>query len=224
MEINDRLLGAYAGLGLGHWHLGEEAKALDHLRMATRLEPNSALLFSEVARIRGQFKRGRAGAPDADHWIDDAANAYREQLDGHANHAQWHYQLGQLLSHAGDGAAATEHYREAVTINPAYQKAWIKLALLHGDAGESQEAFRAVGFALNPDAELIRLHYQLAIIFTLPTRFDICLDQLEGKADAKRPLADARANVQLALENLGLLDPVASGWQAAPPAQETPVA
>jgi hypothetical protein len=58
---------------------------------------------------------------------------------------------------------------------------------------------------------LIWLHYQLSLSFTLPMRFDLSLEAVEQSRDTVAPNADTQANIRLALETVGLLDPIGVG-------------
>ena len=231
-EINDRLLAAYTGLGLAQLRLGQQKEGQASIAMAARIEPNSPLLFSEVARVRRHLMHTDRNhtentipavsstlvggdEPGVD-WLDDTIATYRQLLASRSNHAQWHYQVGLLLRQRGDLPAATSHYQQAVTINAAYSRAWVKLALALHEAGRQAEVITALERSISPGPELIQLHYQLAAVFTLPARFEISVDQLEAQMDAIQPRAEVRANIRLALENMNLLDPISAGLLTTP--------
>jgi len=222
VDINDRLLAAYAGLGFAQFRTGSRSQAEASLRMALGVEPNSSLLFSEVARIRQNLAAIRRSAPlqedapgdteDAragdDDWLAQEIERYRQRLGSRPNHAHWHYELALLLRHAGEVEKAISHYGQVVTINAAYAKAWTKLALLRQQQDQWEETVDALERGIDPGRDLIRLHYELALSFTLPARFDLTLEHLEQTMDAAQPIADVGANIQLALETVGLVDVV----------------
>jgi tetratricopeptide (TPR) repeat protein len=227
VEINDRLLDTYTGLALARKDLGNEHEAASAMRMAAGIEPNSPLLFSEVIRLRGascadrshKHEGGSASAEgstfrsarSADDWLTKEIQAYQRHLRQRSNHTQWHYELGLLLRQRGELDEAIAHYRQALLINPAYTKAWVQLALILHQQGRSAEAFEAVDCGSNPGTELIWLHYQLSLSFTLPMRFDLSLEAVEQSRDTVAPNADTQANIRLALETVGLLDPIGVG-------------
>ena len=51
VEINDRLLTACVGLGIAQHEMGHTDEAMASFEMASSVEPNSTLLFSETARL-----------------------------------------------------------------------------------------------------------------------------------------------------------------------------
>ena len=52
VELNDRLLTAYVGLGVAQLQNGESEEAQSTFEMASSVEPNSTMLFGEIARLQ----------------------------------------------------------------------------------------------------------------------------------------------------------------------------
>ena len=52
LELNDRLLSAYVGIGVAQHASGRMPEAVASFDMARNIEPNSTLLFSEVAHMQ----------------------------------------------------------------------------------------------------------------------------------------------------------------------------
>ena len=128
IELNDRILGAYVGMGVAQQAMGQTEEALASFEMAAGIEPNSTLLFSEIARLQlkvSAAQQARAylepsaiaqapqGPPEAKvrDLVDQQIHNVRAVLCEHPHHADLHYRLGLLLRQSGDlsGAIASFH-------------------------------------------------------------------------------------------------------------------
>lgn len=232
IEINDRLVDAYVGLGVSQQACGSPGDAVASFDAAAMIEPNSDLLFSEMAKLQLRVSAAEqrrqhmtvtrtsdSNGADRDHG-DVVDPLVRVQIDNlragiaaHPAHADLHYRLGVLLRHAGDGAGAIRAFAEAVAINPHYIKALVRLGLTLRDAGDTRGAIRAFERALELDQESIDLHYQLGLMFADEGQFAAALDRFEY-ATKHDPHNEAYlANLALALQNMGLLDRASATWQ-----------
>ncbi|MCH8966058.1 MAG: tetratricopeptide repeat protein, partial [Planctomycetes bacterium] len=230
LELNDRILTAYVGLGVTQLAMGRSDDAHESFGMASDIEPNSTLLFGETARLQlmasaaHQVHRylspptvaARPGGPldnDVVDLIDTQRDNVRTALCAHPHHADLHYRLGLLLRHQGDLSGSIEAFREALKINPEYTKAGTKLGLALRESGRFDEAIEAFERTLQLDPNAIDLHYQLGLIFADRGEFALALDRFE-EATAKVPnKVDYVANLALALANMGLLDRASATWQ-----------
>ncbi len=230
IEINDRILSAYVGLGVAQQALGKTEDAQASLEMAAEIEPNSTVLFSEMARLQLRV----SAAAQADRYLspraiaatpqgpldDDVATVVQRQiaslratLKEHPNHADLHYRLGLLLRHDGDLVGAIDAFYQATSINPQYLAALTKLALALRETGRTDEAMNVLKRALEVDPESIDLHYQLGLMFADRNEFASALDRFEYTVAKEPHNLDYIANVVLALQNMGLLDRASAGWQ-----------
>ena len=108
---------------------------------------------------------------------------------------------------------AIASFREALQINPNYVKATIKLGLALMEAGDREEALRTMRRALDAQPRDVELHYQLGLMFADAQQFGLALEQFEDALSEDRRDIDIHANIALALQNMGLLDRAAAGWQ-----------
>ena len=230
IEINDRIVTAYVGMAVAQQAMGKTEDAQASVEMASGIEPNSTLLFSEMARLQlkvsaaQQAKRyaspeAVAGAPDGPR--DPEVAAIMEQqiarlravVREHPNHADLHYRLGLLLRHNGDLGGAIESFLQAVTINPQYLKAIIKLAFALREAGRPEAAIEVAQRALSIDPQSIDLHYQLGLMFADKNQFALALDRFDHAVREAPQNLDYVANLALALQNMGLMDRAAEAWR-----------
>jgi len=228
LEINDRLLGAYVGIGVCQQSQGRTEEALASLDMARNIEPNSTLLFSEVARM--QLKA--AASAEADAYLC-AGPAKKESTDSHhlpdlisrqiarirqtiverPNHADLHYRLGLLLRNRGQIEEAIEAFRRAVAINPCYMKALIKLGLALKEIGQTDEAIDVFRQATRIEGNYADLHYQLGLLFAQRCQFEMAVEHYEAAVRSNAQNIDFQANLALALQSLGLIDRAGATWQ-----------
>lgn len=229
LEINDRLLSAYVGIGVARHAQGQRDEALDSFQMAQNIEPNSTLLFSEIARMQLKTAARREGdrlfdlAP-ADAPVDsDAAeptdllsqqiDRLRRAIAAQPNHADLHYRLGLLFRNRGQIEDAVASFRAAVAINPSYVKALIKLGLALSELGRAEEAIEVLKQAAYIQPDYIDLHYQLGLLFVQRHQFEIAVEHFERAVSGHPTNVSFQANLALALQNMGLIDRALATWQ-----------
>jgi tetratricopeptide (TPR) repeat protein len=128
------------------------------------------------------------------------------------NHPDVHYRLALLLRHRGKLDDAVEHLEEAVTINPCYCKALIKLGLALFEADRTDEAICRLQQALELHPEYVDLHYQLGLIFAGRQEFELAVEHFDQAVNARPNNLDYRENLAIALENMGLIDRSKAMW------------
>lgn len=236
LEINDRLLTAYVGIGVAQHMAGRKDESLASLEMARNIEPNSMLLFSEVARMHLKAAAGKQAntflsfteAPlpvDAESETGEecggvVADLISEQIDRltqaverSPNHADLHYRLGLLLRNRGQIEDAISAFRSAVAINPTYMKALIKLGMALNENDQQEEALKVLQRALEIQPDYVDLHYQIGLLFAQRNQFEMAVEHYE-RAVEKNPASVAfQANLALALQNMGLVDRANASWQ-----------
>lgn len=93
----------------------------------------------------------------------EARHAYERALDLDPRHADAHVNLGRILHHAGDPAAAEAHYRAALDV-AAHPTAAYDLGVALEDQGRSEEAARAYRRVIASEPDFLEAHYNLARI------------------------------------------------------------
>jgi tetratricopeptide (TPR) repeat protein len=223
VELNDRLMLAFVGLGLSQHAAGSRHEALATFDLAASLEPSTALLFAEAARLhlkaeqQGQIGMG-GRVPTADDGdvdlLREALRRHERALQVHPNRADLHYHYGLLLRQMGRSEEAVAAFRRAVAINPQYAKALIKLGLLLKELGQVDEAVDVFQRALLINREYVDVHYQLGLLFAQRSRFELAVEEFERAVAGNAGNLSFRANLALALQNIGMVDRAAATWRA----------
>jgi len=230
VEINDEALNAYVGLAVAQHQAGHYERADASLEMAAAIEPNTAMLFSETARL---FLKAKAGEEAAKHLDPRSMTARAEQIGSPAvrdlteqaiarhvkaieerpTHADLHYRLGLLLRHQGCLEEAIASLRRAVEINPNYTKALIKLGMTLHESGQTDEAIGMLTRAVELDPRSGELNYQLGLMFADQDLFGLAVEQFDDAIRKDGDDPDYHANLALALQNMGLIDRATYTWQ-----------
>jgi superkiller protein 3 len=228
LELNDRLLSAYVGIGVAQHASGRTAEALSSFEMARNIEPNSTLLFSEVARMHlkaaagqqsGRFILGSTPAVEKDtpeHVTDllsQQIQRVRDAITQNPNHADLHYRLGLLLRNRGQLDDAIASFRQAATINPTYMKALIKLGLALSEADQTEEAIEVFKQATDVRPDYVDLHYQIGLLFVQRNQFEMAVEHFEQAVSGNPGNVAFQANLALSLQNMGLIDRAQATWQ-----------
>lgn len=229
VELNDNLLAAYVGLGVSQFEAGHLRDAEATFKAASQVEPNSSMLFSEVAKLQlksmaaeqvdaywGPMAGGKVDAErsaPADELLDRQIAKHREGLRARPHHADLHYQLGLLLRQRGQLAGAAESFQKALSINRNYLKAIVKLGITQFEMGHEDVAVKTFRAALEDHPHDVELHYQLGLIFADQNKFVQAVEQYESALRQDGQNVDLHAHLALALQNMGLLDRAAACWE-----------
>lgn len=228
LELNDRLLSAYVGIGVAQHAAGRTDEALASFEMARNIEPNSTLLFSEVARMHLKSAASReanrflpspttganASEPlEVADLLTQQVDRLREAIKRNPNHADLHYRLGLLLRNRGQVEDAVASFQQAVQINPAYMKAMIKLGLALSELDRIEEAVEVLKQAVDVRPDYLDLHYQLGLLFVQRHQFEMAVEHFDRAASGNPTNVAFQANLALALQNMGLIDRAQATWQ-----------
>lgn len=217
VELNDRLLLGLVGLTLAQRACGREREADATLTLAGGLEPNSTLLMSEATRLHLKAEalatqRGDSAAVSSgtstleDTFLFEAIQRHRQGAINCPGDADLHYRYGVLLRQVGQVEQASEALAEAVRLAPGCARALLRLGLVQAERGQRPESAVALQAAFAADERQIELHYQLAILFSDRARFQLALERIEHTAASECQAAEQRANLTLALQNVGMVD------------------
>jgi tetratricopeptide (TPR) repeat protein len=226
LEINDRLLSAYVGIGVAQHAQGSDKEAKASFEMARNIEPNSTLLFSEVARMHLKAAASKEAnrylnpTPSNEPTPDQRPDLISQQIDRlneaitqNPNHADLHYRLGLLHRNRGQIEDAINSFRKATTINPSYMKALIKLGLALGEMDRIDEAVAVFDQALEVRPDYLDLHYQAGLLFAQRHRFEMAVEHFDRAVAGNPRNVSFQANLALALQNMGLIDRAQATWQ-----------
>ena len=228
VEVNDSLLLSYVGLGVAHAAGGRRAEAVNSFELAAAIEPNSTILFAEMARMQLKAAADEfAEAPDSGppptalHVELDDGDLMRRQLDRHAECVRRHpddadvrFRYGVLLRSEDRGAEALEQFAGAVEINPSYVQAIIRLGITQQELGLADEAIETFRRALEISPEHVQVHYRLGLLYTDRRQLEQAVSYMEAAAGEAPGNKQVRASLALALQNMGLMDRTAATWRS----------
>jgi tetratricopeptide (TPR) repeat protein len=174
------LLPAHLNLGILLLEEGRAADALEHLQRVADQQPEH---FS--AQVN------RAAALAALNRVPEARQAYERALQLKPDDAATHSALGKLLAPA-DAAAAEEHLRRAIALDPSVEDARLALAeVLEARAAQGADSLAEAAaiyreyLAAHPERGDLRLH--LAGIYISQKRFADAIPELEAARALERP-------------------------------------
>lgn len=229
VELNDRLILAFVGLGVAQHAQGRDAEAHATFDLAASLEPNSTLLFSETNRLQFKSELRGGGEPaenvgpqtatDAEtdstaQMLSLAIQRHEQALLHRPNHADLHYRHGLLLRQAGKPEQAIGAFQNALRINPHYAKALVKLGVCFKELGRVDEAVTTFTRAVTLGMDYVDIHYQLGLLFAQRSRFDLAVEEFDQAATGNVRNMSIKANLALALQNLGMLDRAQATWRS----------
>ena len=216
VEINDDIVDAYIGLARAQLLADEVDNALSTLYLAAAIQDNSTLLFSETAILHLQTtlqdESEPAGEGGAAIEIADVIKAHESQMANTPESADIHYKYGILMLIAGEMGRAVESFERALEINPTHHRARTKLVLcLH----ETDRQALATDILIKSEAislDILELHYKTAILYCDRPKFAEALAHLRSTMKNNFTEPDAVVNVEVVLENLGLIDRAVATW------------
>ncbi len=224
IEINDRLLNAYVGLAVAQYHLGQNTRASQTVDLASAIEPNSSMLFAEVARLelkasaaheaREYLTQNADNREIANQLLEIQTQRFTQAIEEHPERADWNYRLGLLLKAQGRLTQAAEYFKRAVEINPDYVKALVKLALVLKELGETEQAKQYLERAMILEPSYSDVHYQLGLIYAKQSEYQLAIEHFQKSLESNGRNINALSAMAQALENIGLRSQASLAWQS----------
>jgi pentatricopeptide repeat protein len=224
IDANDRLLNAYIGLAVAQDRTKDIEKSQETIELAVAIEPNTTMLFAEIARL--ELKA--SGVSEAADYLTGKENhqqlskellaiqidRFAEAVENHPERANWHYRYGLLLKSQGQTAAAAEEFAKAVEINPQFAKAIVKLGLAAYELGKKDEARTWLAQGVMAASSEMDDYYQLGLIYADQTRYYLAIEEFEDSQRKSGQEIDAMAAMDQALEDIGMKDQARASWQS----------
>lgn len=216
-ELNDRVVDAYIGLALAQKLSGNRQQAEATLSLAGAIQPNSAILFAQTASLR--FRQGKDHSPYLTEDNDDddlniVIQAHRNELIDQPHNPDLHHRLGMLLMGINNPPEAIKAFRQALELNPTFDRAKNKLITCLYETGQKQEALDILGDSPEPiDAQTLELHYRTALLYCDKIKFASSLMDMQNYTDDNLAENHPAFNVSIILQNLGLLDRTVATWE-----------
>jgi tetratricopeptide (TPR) repeat protein len=213
-EMNDRVVDAYVGLALAQKLAGQTEQAAATLSLAAAIQPNSALLFAQTAALR--FSRNSLSYDSQTDQSDELAtiiNAHRTELVDDPHNPDLHHRLGLLLMSIGRLDEAAKAFRQALEINPTFDRSRNKLIICLFETDRRAEALDMLTPPNCLDKNLLDLHYRTALLYCDRIRFASSLIDMQNFIDSNLTCDQPTHNISIVLQNLGLLDRTVATWE-----------
>lgn len=217
VEINDKIVEAYTGLAAAQKLAGRATEALSTLSLASAIQPNSAFLFAETAKLilRAALEANLLPAPDDGPTLEQTViAAHHRHLARFPHNPDLHYRLGILYMHAGRLDNALECFNAALSINPTFGRAATKLALCLFETGHKDKALTLVTPEHQYDSKTLDLYYRTALLYCNRVKFASSLINLQRQIESNLgSTLEPTTNISIVLQNLGLSDTVGLTWE-----------
>ncbi|MHC4124598.1 MAG: tetratricopeptide repeat protein [Planctomycetota bacterium] len=218
VEINDQIVDAYIGLSIAQKSVNKETEAMETLSLAVAIQPNSSILFAEVATLliktamdsSYQLVKDDFNNEDLLYFVIEAHN---QQIKS-SQDPDLYYRLGMLLMSIKNFNKAVKCFQKAIEFNPTYSRARTKLAICYYEANKKQKALREIPSSTPCyDKDILELHYNTALLYCDKVKFASSLMNLQRSMEDNFASQDITANVAIILQNLGLLNRVTAMWE-----------
>lgn len=123
------------------------------------------------------------------------------------NHAEIFYRLGLICRALGDLPAAARALRRVLAIQPHYTRAAVRLAATLDQLHQSADSTEVLAKSCLSEGSTLRGIYRLGLASVDARQFDRAAQTIAS------PHTDARANLALALGEMGLLDETRREWK-----------
>ena len=215
VEINDNIVDAYIGVATAQKLAGSFSDALATLSLAAAIQPNSSFLFAETAKLllKAVISENVSFSEDSTDLLNAVIEAHQQQINRRPQNPDLYYRLGVLLTSAGHISNAIDSFQTALEINPTYARAKSKLSVCLLEAGQTEAALDQLTAPEYLDRDTLALHYKTALLYCNRIKFASSLINLDRYMVNIFASTDATVNISIVLQNLGLLDRVASMWE-----------
>ncbi|HOK96018.1 MAG TPA: tetratricopeptide repeat protein [Anaerohalosphaeraceae bacterium] len=216
-DINEEIVDAYMGLAIAQETSDHSEAALETLSLASAILQNSILLYSESACLQFQSVIDETFTDTAGRTIvsaNDVIKAYKEQLKYSGSRPDVNYKYGILMIGENNLPLASCLFEKTLDINPMYYRARHKLALCAFMDGHPQKALKILRNNPSAGKTVFEKYYQLSILYSNRKKFSEAIRQLSVlETSDMADLSQTQANLEIILENLGLIDRTMTSWQ-----------
>lgn len=219
-EINDEIVDAYLGLVKALKLSGQECEAIQTLSLASSIQQNSTLLYSESATLHFQsvLDKNITTKKESDKpivLINDVIRAYQEQLKKYPTRPDIHYKHGILMMVENNLPLAISEFQNVLPLNPIHYRALNKLVICYFDNGRPE---KAVDVLIDEDtnySSFLEMYYKTSILYCDKEAFGKAIKKLNLIKAVENPYqgTEVRENLEIILENLGLLDRTFTNWK-----------
>ena len=218
-EINDEIVDAYLGLAKAQHLCGDVSDSMQTMSLASSIQQNSTLLYSESATLHFQSVMDEKFPTNetSDKTIvlmNDVIKAYQNQLKSCPTRPDVHYKYGILMMVENNLPMAVSSFQNVLPLNPIHYRAMNKLAVCQFDNGRPETAMEILINDKQMDSSTFEMYYQTSILYCDKEAFAAAMKKLHlVKATEHSQGNEIRANLEIILENLGLVDRAFTNWQ-----------
>ncbi|MCI0498439.1 MAG: tetratricopeptide repeat protein [Planctomycetales bacterium] len=218
-DINEEILDAYMGLAVAQKAGGRAKEAMETLSLASAIQQNSILLFSESACLQFQsiMDEKNADKPASDKDIvsvGDVIRVYQEQFKRSGSRPDVSYKYGLLMMGEHNLPMAASLFQNTLELNPIYFRAHQKLVLCAYDEGQPEKAIKMLACTESFGACVYERYYRLSVLYTNKKTFTEAVKRLNRIRSADMAdAAETQVNLEIVLENLGLIDRTFTSWE-----------
>ncbi|AQT69149.1 tetratricopeptide repeat protein [Anaerohalosphaera lusitana] len=218
VEINDEIVDAYAGLAAAQELSGDSDAAYGTLSLASAIQQNTVLLFAETASLNllailrhtGEDCDYKSGSGQL---LKRVLDAHRKKILHKPDSADGQYKYGILMLAAGDREQARVAFEKALQINPTHYRARTKLTMCLFEMDQKRRAINNLTTLDSLERESLNLHYQTALLYCDRRKFADALGTLNNHVQERIAGAEVVVNIEVVLENLGLMDRAVASWE-----------
>lgn len=218
-DINDEILDAYMGLATCQKRLGLEEDSRQTLSLASSIQKNSVLLFTEAATLKFQSivddncninKESDKRIVAIEHVI----RAYQKQIKLSNTQADVHNKYGILMISENKLPAAICAFENSLSLNPTNYRVLHNLIICLYDNGQSQKSLQMLTNIEFSKPSAYEKYYQMTMLFTDKKEFAKAMKRASKiKSGDACETGDIRAGVEDILESLGIIDRSYTNWE-----------
>jgi tetratricopeptide (TPR) repeat protein len=218
-DINDEILDAYMGLAIAQKQFGLEEDSQQTLSLASSIQKNSVLLFTEATTLQFQSILDENSSLDTESdkgivTIEHVIRAYQGQMKQSVTRADVNNKYGILMMNENKLPAAICAFENSLSLNPMNYRALYKLAICLYDNGQSQRALETLTSAKSCKAKAFEKYYQMTMLFADKKAFAAAIKKAGTiKSTESYEMLELRADVEDLLESLGIIDRSYTSWE-----------
>ena len=218
-DINDEILDAYIGLAIAQKRFGLEEDSRQTLSLASSIQKNSVLLFTEAATLQFQsiIDENSNSNEESDKRIvtaEHVVRAYQNQIKRSSTHADVHNKYGILMMNENKLQTAVCAFENSLALNPMNYRVLTKLVICLCDNGQSYKALEMLTNVESCSASAFEKYYQMTILFADKKAFAAAMKKTcTIKSTESYKIVELRDDVEDILESLGIIDRSYTSWE-----------
>jgi tetratricopeptide (TPR) repeat protein len=218
-DINDEILDAYMGLAVAQEQFGLNDDARQTLSLASSIQKNSVLLFTEAATLQFQSiideKNGTFAASDKGIvTIDHVIRTYQNKIKESGTHADVHNKYGILMMNENKLPAAISAFENSFSLSPMNYRVLYKLVIGLWDNGQEEKALEMLFDSETCKSSSFEKYYQMTMLFSDKEAFATAMKKASAaKSTGSYKAIELRADVEDILESLGIIDRSYTSWE-----------